>query len=102
MGWGLRIKEIAYYGGSLKNLIFIVESRKKKSIGGWLCKNEVLGQFAYLRKRLAKKLSGVFEGCWYQNACYEKLKHRLTGFFYFRSNIVVMICKHFMEGSQEI
>ena len=34
MGWGLRIKEIAYYGGSLKNLIFIVESRKKKSIGG--------------------------------------------------------------------
>ena len=29
MGWGIRIKEIAYYGGSLKNLIFGVESQKR-------------------------------------------------------------------------
>ena len=28
MGWGLKIKEIAYYGGSLKNLIFSVELQK--------------------------------------------------------------------------
>ena len=28
MEWGLRIKEIAYYGGSLKNLIFRVGSQK--------------------------------------------------------------------------
>ena len=39
MGWGLRIKEIAYYGGSLKNLIFRVGSQKnninnKKKRGG--------------------------------------------------------------------
>ena len=29
MGWELKIKEIAYYGGSLKNLIFSDESQKK-------------------------------------------------------------------------
>ena len=29
MGWGIRIKEIAYYGGSLKNLIVGVESQKR-------------------------------------------------------------------------
>ena len=34
MGWGLTIKDIAYFGGSLKNLIFSVESQKKQSIGG--------------------------------------------------------------------
>ena len=61
MGWGLRIKEIAYYGGSLKNLIFSVESQKSNIYGG-LSKNGVLGQFADLKGRLAKKLSAVFEG----------------------------------------
>ena len=60
MGWELRIKEIAYYGGSLKNLIFSDESQKKNIQGG-LSKNGVLGQFADLRGRLAKKLGGVFE-----------------------------------------
>ena len=57
---GLRIKEIAHYGDSLKNLIFSVESQKS-NIQGELSKNGVLGQFADLRGRLAKKLGGVFE-----------------------------------------
>ena len=60
MGWGLRIKEITYYGGSLKNLIFIVESQKSNIKGG-LSKNGVLRQFADLRGRLVKKLGGVLE-----------------------------------------
>ena len=59
MGWGLRIKEIAYYGGSLKNLIFSVESQKKLYIGG-LSKNGWLAQFAYLRGGLAKKMGWCF------------------------------------------
>ena len=61
MGQGLGIKEIAYYGGSLKNLSFSVESQKS-NIWGRLSKNGVLGQFADLRGRLAKKLVDVFEG----------------------------------------
>ena len=61
MGWGLRIREVAYYGASLKNLIFSVESRKSNTEGE-LSKNGVLGQFADLRGRLAKTLGGVFEG----------------------------------------
>ena len=28
MGWGSRIKEFAYYEGSLKNFIFSIESQK--------------------------------------------------------------------------
>ena len=59
MGWRLRVKEIAYYGGSLKN-VTRVESQKN-DIQGELSKNGVLGQFADLRGRLAKKLGGVFE-----------------------------------------
>ena len=51
MGWGLRIKEIAYYRGSLKNLIFSVESQKNNIYGG-LSKNGVLGEFADLRGHL--------------------------------------------------
>ena len=77
MGWGLRIKGIPYYGGSLKNLIFSVESHKSNI----LSKNGVLGYFADLRGHLAKKLGGVFERGWYPNARYEKLNHRLTIFF---------------------
>ena len=77
MRWELRIKEIAYYGGPLKNLISSVESQKSNI----LSKNGVLGQFADLRGHLAKKLGGVFEWGWYPNARYEKLNHRLTGFF---------------------
>ena len=46
-----------------------------------MSKNGVLGQFADLRGRLAKKLGGVFEGGSYPNARYEKLNHRLTSFF---------------------
>ena len=53
---------------------------KKQYIGG-LSKNGVLGQIADLRGRLAKKLGVVFEEGWYPNARYEKLNHRLTGFF---------------------
>ena len=45
MRWELRIKEIAYYGGSQKNLISSVESQKSNI----LSKNGVLGQFADLR-----------------------------------------------------
>ena len=51
MGRGLRIKEIAYYRGSLKNLIFSVESQKSNIYGG-LSKNGVLGEFADLRGHL--------------------------------------------------
>ena len=61
MGWGLRKKEIPYYGGSLKNLFFCVKSQKSNILGG-LSKNGVLRQFADLRGHLAKKLSSVFEG----------------------------------------
>ena len=51
MGWGLRIKEIAYYGCELKNLIFSVESQKRKIKGGGegLSQKGVLGHFADLR-----------------------------------------------------
>ena len=59
MGWRLRVKEIVYYGGSLKN-VTRVESQKS-DIQGELSKNGVLGQFADLTGRLTKKLGGVFE-----------------------------------------
>ena len=59
MGWRLRVKEIVYYRGSLKNVTH-VESQKSDILGE-LSKNGVLGQFADLRGRLTKKFSGVFE-----------------------------------------
>ena len=62
-----------------------------------------LGQLADLRGGLAKKGASVFEGGGYPYARYGKLNHRLTGFFLgVKLQKVVMICKRFMEGSQEI
>ena len=60
MEWELRAKEIAYYGGSLKNLIFS-KKKKKSNIQGGLSKNGVLGQYSDLKEYLAKKLGGIFE-----------------------------------------
>ena len=59
MRWGLRIKKIAQYGGSLKNLIFSVKSKKNNIYGGF-SKNAGLGQLADLRGRLRKKLGWCF------------------------------------------
>ena len=39
---------------------------------------ECLGRF---KRALSKKLGGVFDRGWYPNARYEKLNHRLIGFF---------------------
>ena len=69
---GIKEKRNCILWGLLKNLIFSVESQEG---------NGVLGQFADLRGHLAKILGGVFEEDWYPNARYEKLNHRLTGFF---------------------
>ena len=79
MGWGLRIKKLVYYGGSLKNLILRIGSHKKYMWGNF-SKKWGLGQFEDLRGGLAKKEGGAFEGDWYPNTCYVKLNHRLTGF----------------------
>ena len=52
---GIKDKKITHYGGSLKNLIFSVKSKKNNIYGG-LSKNAGLGQLADLRGRLTKKL----------------------------------------------
>ena len=56
---GIKDEKNAYNGGSLKNLIFSVESQKNNVQGG-LSKNGWLGQFADLRGGLAKKLRWCF------------------------------------------
>ena len=66
-------------GGSLKNLIFSVESQKNNISGGF-SKNGVLRQFSDLRRRLSKKLGGLFGGGGGGGGGVEKLNHRLTGF----------------------
>ena len=59
MWWGLRIKNIVYYVGSLKSLIFRVGSWKKQYIGG-ICWKKGLEQFADLRGGLTEKRELVF------------------------------------------
>ena len=48
-------------GGSMKNLIFGVESQKSNISGGF-SKNGVLRQFSDLRRCLSKELGRLFEG----------------------------------------
>ena len=60
---GFKDKRNCILWGFTEKSDFYCRVKKKEIYRGGLCKNEVLGQFAYLRKRLAKKLSGVFEGC---------------------------------------
>ena len=57
---GIKDKRNSILWGFTEKCIFSDESQKKNIQGG-LSKNGVLGQFADLRGRLAKKLGGVFE-----------------------------------------
>ena len=101
MEWGLRISKFVYYRGSMKDLIFKVGSQKKRIYRRDCLKQEGLDSLEIL-EGLGKKGGGVFEEGWYPNVRYGKLNHRLTGFFLGVKLLkVVIICKRFMEVSQE-
>ena len=90
---GIKDKKNCILWGFTEKAIYRVDFLKKKR--AWtVCR---------FKRGLGKNGGGVFEGGWYPNACYGKLNHRLTGFILgVKLQKIVMICKCYMEGSQEM